>query len=214
MRRTRRGLLAAVVALTGGCLGLGGGSNEVTPAPLTETPTPVPSTRTRSPTPTNSRTRVTTPTTTPTEGPTPTASPTSTPTARPTPTPTTASPTPTPTPRSAQAPPPGSLAVTGQNDFEISRVDGRPVCLVTLDVTNRGAVVFEYIAFRVDVVYDPVGRSARTVGVGYVAERFESFGGGTEAVTGTVGLSEDVRGTESESRFDVTVQYRTVEYTG
>jgi hypothetical protein len=72
---------------------------------------------------------------------------------------------------------------------------------------------FEYVAFRVDVVYEPVGRSARTVGVGYLNKRFDSFANGTERVGGTVELSSEVDGDESESRFDVQLQYRTVEYT-
>jgi hypothetical protein len=98
-------------------------------------------------------------------------------------------------------------------DFQIERVDGRPVCVVDASVTNQGSVTFEYVAFRVDVVYEPVGRSARTVGVGYLNKRFDSFANGTERVGGTVELSSEVDGDESESRFDVQLQYRTVEYT-
>lgn len=196
-----------MAALTGGCLGFGGGGgNEVTPAPLTETATPTQTTRQ---TETQSRTRTATQTPTETRTPTETQTPTETP-----PPTATDSPTPTasPTPRSAQAPPPGSLAV--QRSFEITRVDDRPVCTVAIDVTNQGSVTFRYVEFRVDVVYDPIGRSARTVGVGYVDRRFESFDNGTEAIDGEVELTNEVRGNESASRFDVSLQYRTVEYTG
>lgn len=214
-------MLAALAALTGGCLGLGGGGNEVTPAPLTETPpTTTRQTGTRSPTrtatetpsPTRTQTQTgqtqtgQTRTGTQTQTPTQTTATSATETETPTP-----SPTPTPTPRSAQAPPPGSLAVAF--DFQIERIDGRPVCVVDASVTNQGSVTFEYVAFRVDVVYEPVGRSARTVGVGYLNKRFDSFGNGTERVGGTVELSSEVDGDESESRFDVRLQYRTVEYT-
>ena len=208
-------MLAALAALTGGCLGLGGGGNEVTPAPLTETPPPTRQsetgsptrTATESPSPTRTQTRTETQTQTgQTQTRTQTTATSSAETETPTP-----SPTPTPTPRSAQAPPPGSLAVAF--DFQIERVDGRPVCVVDASVTNQGSVTFEYVAFRVDVVYEPVGRSARTVGVGYLNKRFDSFGSGTERVDGTVELSSEVDGDESESRFDVQLQYRTVEYT-
>jgi len=98
-------------------------------------------------------------------------------------------------------------------EFQIRTLGGQPVCVVDVSVTNQGSVTFEYIGFRVDVVYDPVGRSPRTVGVGYVDEQFESFDGGTERFSGTVELSNEVAGNESESRFDVQLQYRTVEYT-
>ncbi len=209
-------MLAALAALTGGCLGLGGGGNEVTPAPLTETPPPTTrQTGTRSPTqtatetpsPTRTQTRTGTQTQT---GQTQTRAQTAATSATEAETPTpTASPT--PTPRSAQAPPPGSLTVV--SDFQIERVDGRPVCVVDASVTNQGSVTFEYVAFRVDVVYEPVGRSARTVGVGYIDRRFDSFASGTERVDGTVGLSSEVDGGEPESRFDIQLQYRTVEYT-
>jgi len=97
--------------------------------------------------------------------------------------------------------------------FAIDDADGRPVCTVVVDVTNQGTVTFQYVEFRVDVVYDPIARSARTVGVGYADRRFDSFDGGTETVVGEIELSDEIRGGEPRSRFDVQLQYRTVEYT-
>ena len=204
MDRTRRGLLVALLGVGSGCLGFGS-DNEVTPVPV-DTTAPQTPTATESPTSTATES----PTPTATESPTPTATESPTPTATESPTPTA---TESPTPKGAQAPPPGSLAVE-LREYDVRFSPSGPLCDVTIDLQNRGDVVFRTVDLRVEVRYDPIGGDQFLAGVGYVRRRFYGFGpGDSERLVETFELTDSrISGRESDDRFELALQYRGVEY--
>lgn len=212
MDRTRRGLLAALLGVGSGCLGFGG-DDEVTPVPVDTTAPRTATTRPPTATPARTATRTPTATRTGTATETQTASPTATATQTPSPTETpTPSPTATPTPRGAQAPPPGSL-VADEPEFTVEATPDGPVCDVRVRLRNRGDVVFTVVELRVEVRYDPVANDPFLAGVGYLRERFDGFGSGSRQLADTFGLTDSrIDGREPDDRFDLTLQYRGVEY--
>ena len=88
------------------------------------------------------------------------------------------------------------------------------MCDVVVPLRNRGDVVFTLVELRVELRYDPIARDAFLAGVGYLRERFDGLAPGDRRLLAETFRLTDSRvdGREPEERFELSLQFRSVEY--